>query len=402
MGKAVHSETEYRESIDRMANEAARQLREMAHPSASQRGKTLVKRLLRRPGAAADPIFWPAGLLMLGLSEAGRYEPAEEYLVPWLAGGMPVRHPDDAITGTVLLRLYEQTGKKGYLEGAERIRDYLHRCRRDAEGAIVYGQRSGNDRIYADGTGQAAMFLSAVGEREQAGTQLSLFAARGLDERTGLPYHGYDAAAGQCHGIIGWGRAVGWLLFGLVAYARPEEAVPLRGGPEQAGAAAPSGTALPLPETERAAWQRLLGAVHAYRREDGLFAWQLECAKGPLDTSASGMIYYALQLLAEQDAAGDGLSSPFTGEDLDLAAQSLLAQTDAGGRVLQSSAECVDFAQYVQQYGTYPWGQGAVLAFLAHRLQMLQKNRSDNAGAFSENKEGRPARRRSGAENDYC
>ncbi len=379
MVRAVHSETEYRESIGRMAEEAARQLREMAHPSASQRGKTLVKRLLHRPGAAADPIFWPAGLLMLGLSEAGRYEPAEEYLAPWLAGGMPVRHPDDAIAGTVLLRLYEQTGKQEYLEGAERIREYLHRCRRDAEGALVYGQRSGNDRIYADGTGQAAMFLSAIGEREQAGRQLSLFAARGLDERTGLPYHGYEASSGQCHGIIGWGRAVGWLLFGLASWAGARgAAAPLHGSPEES-CAVRDGTSLLLPETERAVWQRLLGAVHEYRREDGLFAWQLECAKGPLDTSASGMIYYALQLLAEQDAAGSGLSSPFTGEELDLAAHSLLAQTDAGGRVLQSSAECVDFAQYVQQYGTYPWGQGAVLAFLAHRLQ---SKRSDNAGPF--------------------
>lgn len=399
MADAIHSETEYREIVARMAGEAVRQLREMAHPSASQRGKTLVKRLLRRPGAAADPIFWPAGLLMLGLSEAERYEPVEEYLAPWLAGGMPVRHPDDAITGTVLLRLYEQTGQKEYLEGAERIRDYLQCCRRDAEGALVYGQRSGNDWIYADGTGQAAMFLSAIGEREQAGTQLSLFAARGLDERTGLPYHGYEASSGQCHGIIGWGRAVGWLLFGLASCAcAGGAAAPLGGGPEHAGAVR-DGTILPLPEAERAVWQRLLGAVHEYRREDGLFAWQLECAKGPLDTSASGMIYYALQLLAEQDAAGSGLSSPFTVEELDLAAESLLAQTDAGGRVLQSSAECVDFAQYVQQYGTYPWGQGAVLAFLAHRLQ---NNRSDSAGPVSESKERRPARQRSGAENDYC
>ncbi len=389
MTNAVRSETEYRDIIARIAEEAARQLQEMAHPSPVQRGRAIAKRLLRRPGAAADPIFWPAGLLMLGLSEAEMYEPVEAYLAPWLAGGMPVRHPDDAITGTVLLRLYERTGKECYAQGAERIREYLHRCRRDGEGALVYGQGSGNDWIYADGTGQVSMFLSAAGEREEAHRQLSLFSARGLDERTGLPYHGYDAASGQCHGIIGWGRAVGWLLFGMASYAcSGEDPMPagsrtdLAGRTQEGRGKAPSG----ITESERAAWQRMLETVHGCRREDGLFSWQLECARGPLDTSASGMIYYALQLLAERDDGQGGPVSPFAGEDLDLAAQSLLAQTDAGGRVLQSSAECVDFAQYVQQYGTYPWGQGAVLAFLA----AWQRGRRESAD------------KRSGAENDYC
>lgn len=156
----------------------------------------------------------------------------------------------------------------------------------------------------------------------------------------------------------------------------------LAGRAQEGRGKAPSG----ITESERAAWQRMLETVHGCRREDGLFSWQLECARGPLDTSASGMIYYALQLLAERDDGQGGPVSPFAGEDLDLAAQSLLAQTDAGGRVLQSSAECVDFAQYVQQYGTYPWGQGAVLAFLA----AWQRGRRGSAD------------KRSGAENDYC
>lgn len=36
-----------------------------------------------------------------------------------------------------------------------------------------------------------------------------------MDEKTGLPYHGYDEKTGMKYGIIGWGRACGWMLLGL-------------------------------------------------------------------------------------------------------------------------------------------------------------------------------------------
>ena len=375
MAGLTYSETEYQEAMDRMAREAARELQKMAHPSAAERGRRLARRALRRSVGSSDPIFWPAGLLMLGLVEAGHYTEAEEYLAPWISGGMPVQNPDDAITGVVLLRLYQETGRDCYRQAADRILQYLQASRRDAEGAVVYGQRSGNDWIYADGTGQVSMFLSACGHSDEALQQLLLFASHGIDERSGLPYHGYDAASGLCHGIIGWGRAVGWLMLGIASYTvdtmtpKGEDRLPesdregIRSESRRNGEdrrLQGCGEDGPLRQL-----QLLLTAMRERRRKDGLFSWQLDCRKGPLDTSASGMIYYALQCMEEQAA-------PFTQDDLDLAANALLSQVDERGRVLQASAECIDFAQYVQRYGCYPWGQGAVLAFLAvwgrHRI----------------------------------
>ena len=35
------------------------------------------------------------------------------------------------------------------------------------------------------------------------------------------------------------------------------------------------------------------------------------------------------------------------------------------GIVTDALGECVDYGQYPQVYGNYPWGQGAALAFLA-------------------------------------
>ena len=34
-------------------------------------------------------------------------------------------------------------------------------------------------------------------------------------ETSGLPYHGYDLKTKVKYGIIGWGRAVGWLLLAM-------------------------------------------------------------------------------------------------------------------------------------------------------------------------------------------
>ncbi len=158
--------------------------------------------------------------------------------------------------------------------------------------------------------------------------QLSNWFSNGLDARTGLPYHGYDAAGGICQGIVGWGRAAGWLLLGaaevLVSDPAGELSFPIR---------------------------KLFADAAGYERQDGLYAWTLPGMRGPVDTSASGMILWA------QKRAG--LSA-----DPERSEKALLSLTDDEGKVLQCSAECIDFGQYVQQYGSYPWGQGAVCAAL--------------------------------------
>ena len=41
------------------------------------------------------------------------------------------------------------------------------------------------------------------------------FLEGGMDERSGFPYHGFNSDTGMKYGIIGWGRAVGWLTSGM-------------------------------------------------------------------------------------------------------------------------------------------------------------------------------------------
>ena len=90
------------------------------------------------------------------------------------------------------------------------------------------------------------------------------------------------------------------------------------------------------------------------------------------------MIYYSLlrgsflprecvtkSVVAATSAAGRNALAKNAREMVRQAAVSLLDYVDENGRVQHSSAECIDFAQYRQQYSCNAWGQGAVLAFLA-------------------------------------
>ncbi len=353
------TEENLQDCIEKMAQEAARQLQKLRHPALSKRLKDLVRRALGRGSYSDDMIFWPAGLLLLGLMEAGHTREAADYLNEWKAAGMPVKNPDDALTGVVLERLYQETGEPCWKEGVQRIHQYLEGCRRDTAGSIVYGQRSSNSWIYADGAGQTAMFYAEEGQGDLAQRELDNFARYGIDETSGLPYHGYDAQSGLCQGIIGWGRAVGWLLLGISAHERWSSTADAQEGQDPV-------------------WEKLIWEVLRRRRSDSLFSWQLDCRKGPLDTSASGMIYYSLlrgsflprecvtkSVVAATSAAGRNALAKNAREMVRQAAVSLLDYVDENGRVQHSSAECIDFAQYRQQYSCNAWGQGAVLAFLA-------------------------------------
>lgn len=380
--------------MQEIAEEARRELCAIPAPAKIKDGlKTLAKKAAGGNVPPKDPIFWPAGLLLLGLWEAGDENTVAAYLDQWIARGTPVLRVDDAVTGYVLCRLYEATHKAEYRAAADQIWAYLDAAEKDADGALIYLPGRGNDYILADGIGQSAMFLSTYAAmtgtkeaRELAERQLSAFWKNCFDDNTGLPYHAYDPKDHVKYGIIGWGRAVGWLLMGascyLAAFAGDEENSEQRdcdsGGTARAETADPdplSKTAkavtvdtAPLSKTEeqvgtyqnlKAAFRELAQNTLRCLRRDHLFSWQLEAVEGPCDTSATGMIAWSLL-----HAKRAGIASDFTEDTAVEIAAALLAQVN-DGKVFGSLSECIDLAQHPQRYGNYPWGQGAVLAYLA-------------------------------------
>ncbi len=384
--ETVQIVNEYGRMRDALVRTAEADLHRLMREDPVRHAKDAVKKLLGRAVRTRDELFWPQGMLLLGLLEAGEIQTVQDFFDRWIRRGSAVVYPDDALAGYVLVRLYEQTADERYLAGMHRIAEYLSQTERNEERMIVYQPGKPVQNIAADGAGMAALFLaryakclslsaaagapeSAVEHKgeaadaadaartadaekttsaayaeecaEDAKRQITDFLRCATDAETGLPRHGFDLASGRQKGLAGWGRAVGWLLMGM------SECGSLGG------------------QTEG-----LIRTILQYQREDGLIPWHLP-AGDPADTSASGMIAWSLLNLSrngrEEQLSGQKADEPVSGEFREAACRILqgILPEISDGAVTGSLAECVDFGVHPQNYGHNPWGQGAALAALA-------------------------------------
>lgn len=323
--------------------------------------KYLIKRVLRPTHTPKRDFFsWPQALLAQSLETAGELETLKKYLNLWIEKGLPIHNIDNVMNGYSLLYVFEETKEEKYKQAADKLYEYLIQYTKDMNGNIPY--RKGNpSHIYVDGVGMLVPFLCRYGaafEKKEAIDlgikQIRDFLKYGMDDVTGLPYHGYDLETEVKHGIIGWGRALGWLLLAM----------------------ADSIEYLPDEKTQKEmteAFQQLIGAAVKYLREDGYFSWQLSATEGPKDTSATAMIGYALKkgkiyfnckANQEQKAfVNDDKKSVAVEEVLEKIEAALLSSCK-NGKIYDCSSECHGFSQYPQVYGAYPWSLGPGTRFL--------------------------------------
>ena len=325
--------------------------------------KYLIKRLLR-PGHTPkkDPFFWPQALFTQALEAAGELESLVSYYDSWKKSGMNIYHPDNVMNGYSLVYVYEKTGNVKYKEMMDRIYRYV--CSYYGE----YGQtfpyrRNHPTHVYVDGLGMVVPFLCRYGavfgipEAVALGQGLLLeFLEKGMDETTGLPYHGYDLKTGVKYGIIGWGRAAGWLLLAMA-----DSVEYMKTGKEK--------------ERIVTAFQKLAKDCFAYLQTTGYFCWQLSAVEGPVDTSATAMIGYAIakgknKAFLRCDCEMDEMMGKTITKDRLSIKEALdrveraLALSFREGRVYDCSGECEGYARYPQSYGAYPWSNGPCLRFL--------------------------------------
>ncbi len=369
--------------MERLAEVAAKELLTYPVPGKKEKLKRVIKKLLGRQNAPQNPYGWPNGLLALGLfryvqslnaqQETGSVEEAvsalDRYFAGWRQKGYPVRSLEDTLAGYALLLWSKRTGREDFRIGAQKIADWLKAYPTDALGAWPYRADQENGHVYVDALGMAAPFAVRygleTGDREMLDLgckQLELFLQYGMEEQTYLPYHGYRAD-GQRYGIVGWGRAVGWLLLGLSeSLGAVEEAV----SQEPTGEALPEQAFLWIQESKKSlsglrdGFYRLAEAAASYQRQDGTLSWHLPETDGPADSSALSMYAYS---------AAKGIQTGLLPEkkfrrSLELAEQAL-KNCEQNGRIGQASGECGGFGIYPQVYGHYPWGQGPTLGFLA-------------------------------------
>lgn len=335
------------------------------------RAKNFIKKyVLKRQTAKEDLIFWTTGFLAAGLWRCRQELLAENtenavlpekietalslYFERWEKKKSPVYYLDDLLAGEAFLAACEEYEKnqtangiiheknaESYRNAVDKLADFAFSYPTDETGSFFYRANQRNGHIYVDAIGMTAPFLYEYGKfygkdegMELAVKQIANFLAYGIDAGTGLPYHGYHVASGTKYGIIGWGRAAGWLLRGMT------------------GCMTTVYGAARLQE----AYGNLIDAVIAWQRKDGYFSWQLQAVEGPADTSATAMICAALQ---------DGLKMKrLQGEVYQTALEKglrAIQKSTKNGRVYDCLGECEGFSQYPQKFGAYPWALGAAL-----------------------------------------
>ena len=371
------------EHIRKIIRESISQLDTIMDVTLKQAAKDVVKKAIGRSVRTKDPLFWPAGMLMLGLSEAAKWadKKGEEGIYEDILGCLK-RHTDlwlkkydgeldfvdDALAGVSFVKLYKLTGDESYRAHAENIAAFLDSAKRDSENAIIYNPGRGNTNIFADGIGQTAMFYGAYAEicedaelrnkyLEEAFIQLDNFRKYGCDDRSGLNYHGYelldervecvddDVYRSEKKGLLGWGRAFGWLMLGLseavLTYSQTDFS-------EEDQKLVEEGKVITK-------WfKEMCDTAISYQRQDGGFSWQLQAVEGHIDLSATGMIAYSLNLAQKVGIISD--AAPLS------AASLCMLENAPKGQVQSALSSCDDFGVHYQTYGSYPWGQGAVLA----------------------------------------
>lgn len=408
MGKAITEEV-----LLRMEEEAIHEMLHYHEKTGKQKIKDTVKRAAGRYVAPKDLIFWPTAMIANCLTEwemggvlmnektftneksftdEKALSAVKAYFDRWIDAGMPIFYIDDTLAGVSLVDLYAATGEEKYKAGADKMAEYLFRLEReeaDSNGSIPYRPSQKNGYVFADGVGMVSSFLVKYGAAfdHAHSVELGLLQMRnmfrfGMDEKTGLPYHGfrrgkntscnaqYDAECVTKYGIIGWGRAVGWLLMGLARSLRSLEKCLAEGKKGAIADVCRAG----YEECGRE-YRQLLAAAAPYQKENGAFTWQLQAAEGPEDSSATAMIAYAACMGRPCGRAGaeneNTDANAYRGTDVwegteELAdrAAAYLAGCEKDGKIYHCLAECMGFAEYPQVYGAYPWSLGPGLGVL--------------------------------------
>ena len=363
--------------ISVLVSEAARELNSCG--TLKQRLKDLVKKdILHRDLQNPDMIRWPKGMLLLGLLRAGDIETACEYLDRWIEPGADITSIEDVLAGQTIMELAEkQHGKSEsaisisdrrisvYTDCSDNMAKYLVSCECDEEGSLPYSIKAHNEHIYADSIGMICPFLMMYGIKngqqkyiDMALQQINNFMKNAIDDKTGLPYHGYRYKDHEKYGIIGWGRAAGWLMMGMSGCLR---AADIKERKAAAGQSADLVDCNDMRELKKY-YNDMANVLIDHQREDGLWGWNIADLDSQDDTSASAMILYSLSQYP-MDKGKSGING--TSEVLQRGIHGLEKYITTDGKVMQCQAECGGFGIYPERFGSYPWSVGMTLAFFA-------------------------------------
>ena len=309
--------------------------------------------------APIDTVNWPKGCLMTGLMHMTyalkdsdnspdravsilAMASVQSYLDRWIKAEAPVYTHDDCLALMnlfVLSDLYKDedlTLSDLYLRVTDGVMHFLREHDKDAEGALLYRPAQKTGQIFADSVGMVPPFAIRYGLRKsdddaiELGLRQITCAIKHLtDPETGLPWHVYSIKENgdvETFGALGWGRALGWIMFGLRSSLEAFNEYP----PE-------TFMAHEALKTIDGYLKALSDTASSYKRQNGLFGSLLTDDDSPADTSASAMILYGL---------GEYDITPF------------IPYIRSSGAVDSAQGECMGIGQYSDVYASFPWSVG--------------------------------------------
>jgi rhamnogalacturonyl hydrolase YesR len=296
--------------------------------------------------------FWPSASLTLAL-EVGYFKTKNKALLDtlvmyykrWERKGSRLYFLDQIMNGYVLLSLFEIHKDPWIKELLKKMYEYFKSYPRTGTGSMPY-RIDNPEVVLIDYLGMICPFLSRYGSifsyneaSHNSAFLLENFLLNGMNDKMGLPYHGFRSDTHEKLGIIGWGRGVGWLLIGIVD------------------------TLAFLDRTTDEFHSlynhfcKLINSILEFQDDNGYFKWMLNADEGHVDTSATAMIGYSIKRGIDLDLL-DIKYAPFAERSL----LALLTSTK-NGLVFDSLAECQGLSMHPQRYEWNLWGQGFGTAF---------------------------------------
>lgn len=128
-----------------------------------------------------------------------------------------IEYIDQIPIGILYLNLYKWFKDPVYLKIAKQVYNRVKEFR-EPNGIIMY--RKG-ERQYCDVFGMYVPFLMEYFSVTKdslaykiADYNMEVYKSRGVDQETGIPFHGYNIHTGFPIGSANWGRGIGWYLLG--------------------------------------------------------------------------------------------------------------------------------------------------------------------------------------------
>lgn len=298
--------------------------------------KSQIKSIILMRRSKRRIAFWPNAMAINALYTLNpESKVIKKQIMLWQKHGFRISQYDD------ILMAYYLITKTNLLTNKQReiiIRNAESSIREYCDEIIPYREADKN-LAFIDLLGMVPQFLIYLGvERNDKNLirwgvlQFDSFIKNAIDSKTKLPYHAYDIKSKQKVGIVGWGRALGWMMTGLADSINELNDSYLK-------------------EKERLLYlyESLFDAVIKYQRKDGGFSWQLLDISGPLDTSTTGMILQSMLELKNKSMIVD--------KNIDAAKQMLdcLDSNYRNGKIINCSAECGGIGIYPQRYGSFAW-----------------------------------------------